>query len=157
MLRFLCSLCYLLFKCVYCSSTQFLSLNRRQQRKRRRNAISRVPAVKLGVAEAAHGHFPAEAGEVPETVVEIVPNDVKIGRNHPLNKRLRAPHRNARTSFQTKSPSGHDKRRAAGGLSCLHHTPHICSGAPINANRHAAVWLCNSQRTDGRTISSDAK
>jgi len=46
-------------------------------------AISRVPAVKLGFAEAVHGHFPAEAGEVPKTVVENTPDDVKIGRNHP--------------------------------------------------------------------------
>ena len=162
MLRFLCSLCFLLFKCVCCSSTQCLSLNRRSQRKQRgspshyafslfslftpvqvrlllvdsvlvfkqeiaeeaerkpksccvfstpsvsscsnefaarrlsacfyigdsrgnreEEAISRVLAVKLGFAEAVHGHFPAEAGEVPKTVVENTPDDVKIGRNHP--------------------------------------------------------------------------
>jgi hypothetical protein len=46
-------------------------------------AVSSVLAVKFEFAEAAHGHFPAEAHEVQETVVEIAQDDVKIGRKHP--------------------------------------------------------------------------
>ncbi len=47
------------------------------------STVSGVPTVEFRFEETADGYFPAQADEVQETVVEIVPDRVKIVRNHP--------------------------------------------------------------------------